>query len=504
MELALEIASYIFWILLALTLLVFVHEMGHFLAAKLFNMRVDRFSIGFPPKIFGKQIGETEYAIGATPLGGYVKIAGMIDESMDTDHLESEPDPWEFRAKPVWQRIIVITAGVIFNVVLAFFIFFGLKLAVGETYYPAENVQSVYVADSSLAYQMGLRTGDNILAVNGEPVQRYQNLTVINLFGTSNITMDRMNVTVERAGERITLQAPGDLLEQLSEARIFGISALPPLVGSVVGGSPADSLGLSSGDRIVSINGRRVRYWAQLTPALQAGTGPVRVQWQRSAALAEAAQGTGSDEARDAVDQATGSDEARAALDQGIREEQEVLYQDPTSGAGRMYEGSFVPQDTTEGIMLGVSAVTDGPLLAELYGQRHDRYGVGEAVVGGVEETWQFTTAFVMSLGRLFTGQDDLTKSVGGPVMIAKMTKNAAEAGAQYFWRFVAILSITLAIINILPIPALDGGHLMFLLYEGILRRKPSMKVRMAMQQAGMLLLLAFMVFVIFNDIVRL
>src|SRR5690606_29470988 len=132
MESVLEILSYVFWVVLAITILVFVHEMGHFLFAKLFKMRVDRFSIGFPPKIFGKRIGETEYVIGATPLGGYVKIAGMVDESMDTGFIESEPQPWEFRAKPVWQRIVVITAGVVFNVILAAVIFAGLKMTYGE------------------------------------------------------------------------------------------------------------------------------------------------------------------------------------------------------------------------------------------------------------------------------------------------------------------------------------------------------------------------------------
>src|SRR5690606_39035832 len=158
MEFVLEIASYIFWVILAIMILVFVHELGHYLFAKLFKMRVDRFSIGFPPKIFGKRVGETEYVIGATPLGGYVKIAGMVDESMDTDFAQSEPKPWEFRSKPVWQRLIVITAGVAFNVLLAFFIFAGLKLAYGEDYIPAENIEGVYVEENSLAYNMGLRT----------------------------------------------------------------------------------------------------------------------------------------------------------------------------------------------------------------------------------------------------------------------------------------------------------------------------------------------------------
>ncbi len=463
MELILEIGSYVFWILLALTILVFVHEMGHFLAAKFFGMKVDRFSVGFPPKVYGKQIGETEYCIGATPLGGYVKIAGMVDESLDKDQIESEPDERDFRAKPVWQRIVVITAGVIFNVILAFVIFFGLKLAYGETYYPAENVESVYVADSSLAYRTGFRTGDRLLAVNGAPIRRFSNVRMINPFDFSRMTMDRMRVSVVRDGVRITLQAPEDLIAQLKDANgIVGISALPPIVGQVEEGSHADSLGLHTGDRIIAIGGRPVNFFGELTAAMVASHGPITVRWHRPDSLLE--------------------DRSR----------------------GNVFEGEFIPTDTTEAApVLGVTGAGE-PVLAQLFGRQHERLGVGQALVSGVGATWTFTDATITAFGRMFTGQDDFTESVGGPVAIAKITKNAADAGAFAFWQIVAFLSITLAIINILPIPALDGGHLMFLIYEGITRREPSLKFRMAMQQVGMLLLLVFMVFVIFNDIVRL
>src|SRR5690554_6908989 len=147
--------------------------MGHFLFAKLFKMRVERFSVGFPPKLFGKKIGETEYVVGATPLGGYVKISGMVDESMDAEFASSEPEPWEFRAKPIWQRIVVITAGVIFNILLAFVIFAGLKAAYGDEYVPADRIDAVYVSENSIAHEMGLRTGDRIVAVSGRELERY-------------------------------------------------------------------------------------------------------------------------------------------------------------------------------------------------------------------------------------------------------------------------------------------------------------------------------------------
>ncbi|MEM8559717.1 MAG: site-2 protease family protein, partial [Bacteroidota bacterium] len=171
MEFLLTAFSYVFWVVIALGILVFVHELGHFLAARAFGMRVDKFSIGFPPKLFGKKVGDTEYVIGATPLGGYVKIAGMIDESMDADFVGSEPQPDEFRSKPVWQRIVVITAGVIFNLIFAWLVYIGLAWGYGDSYIPAENVEQVYVAEGSIAYEMGLRTGDRVVAVNGDPLE---------------------------------------------------------------------------------------------------------------------------------------------------------------------------------------------------------------------------------------------------------------------------------------------------------------------------------------------
>ena len=190
----------VFWVLVAITILVFVHEMGHFLAAKLFNMKVERFSVGFPPKVFGKQIGETEYVIGATPLGGYVRIAGMVDESLDTDNLHSEPGPREFRAKPVWQRIVVITAGVIFNILLAVAIFAGLKLAYGETYVPAENVEAVYVEDGSIAHEMGLRTGDRLVAVVAEGCREVLDELRTRILRAEDVVDELLDLAGERLG----------------------------------------------------------------------------------------------------------------------------------------------------------------------------------------------------------------------------------------------------------------------------------------------------------------
>lgn len=469
MESVVEILSYIFWVVLAITILVFVHEMGHFLFAKLFGMRVDRFSVGFPPKIFGKQIGETEYVVGATPLGGYVKIAGMIDESMDTDYLESEPEPWEFRSKPVWQRMIVISAGVIFNVILAFFIFTGLKMAYGESYIPAENVDQIYVADSSIVHDMGLRTGDKILAVSGNTFEEFEELASI-----ESLIADPFTITAVRDGDTLTFEGPSDIFTQLNRRGGLGISIQPAIISGIMEGTPADSIGLRGGDRIVAIGGEEVRFWAEMTGIMQASGGdPLEIRWLRPDSLA------------------------------GEVEVPMFVVGVGRNEVGTIYQATVRPEARDGSYLLGVYAPSD-QILAQQFGEMQRDFGLIESVGVGLEDTWLNTKGIAVSLGRVFTGQENFRENVGGPIMIAQVTKEAADAGAPFFWNIVAMLSITLAIINILPIPVLDGGHLVFLLYEGIVRREPSLRLRMIMQQVGMILLLAFMTFLIFNDILRL
>lgn len=479
MEVVQEILLSVFWVLVAITILVFVHEMGHFLFAKLFKMRVDRFSIGFPPKLVGKQIGETEYVIGATPLGGYVKIAGMIDESMDAEFVNAEPQPWEYRAKPVWQRMVVITAGVIFNVILAALIFTGLKLAYGERYIPAENIGGVYVADSSLAYEMGLRTGDRILAVGGEAPERYRDLEGVALLA------DPLTVTVERDGRTLTLEGPDDVMTQLSRSGgFFGIGVVPSLVGGVQDESAAAEAGLQPGDRVIAIDGEPVRFWEEMTALIQRSGGePITVTYARPDSLAGQAPAPG-----DVPSEGTSG----------------PTLVDVRDGA-QVYQARVAPRriEEEDRYVLGIGGPTDEMIAGE-FGFREESYGLGSAFVAGIEQTWTSTGLIATSLKRVFTGRDSFRENVGGPVAIAQVTRQAARAGARSFWSIVAMLSITLAIMNILPIPALDGGHLMFLLYEAVTRREPSLRVRMVMQQVGMILLLVFMTFVIFNDILRL
>ncbi|HEX8384935.1 MAG TPA: site-2 protease family protein, partial [Rubricoccaceae bacterium] len=231
----LDTLSYFFWVALALGILVFVHEMGHFLAARLFGMRVDAFSLGFAPNLFKRTIGQTEYRLGLIPLGGYVKIAGMVDESLDTDALRepeldaagqpvldrkgepvyrpTPPQADEFRAKPVWQRMVVISAGVVFNLILAFLIYSALALTYGRAYTPAENVR-LDVVEGSVAEEMGLRTGDRVVAVNGEPVEQFEEV-----FTPSTLGADPLRLTVQRGAETVDLTGPESLMTRLSQAQ---------------------------------------------------------------------------------------------------------------------------------------------------------------------------------------------------------------------------------------------------------------------------------------------
>ncbi|MEO0557465.1 MAG: RIP metalloprotease RseP [Bacteroidota bacterium] len=469
MDILLTTLSYFFWVAVALSILVFIHEMGHFLTARMFGMRVDAFSLGMPPNIFKKQWGETEYRIGALPLGGYVKIAGMVDESLDMDGLESEPQPDEFRSKPVWQRMIVISAGVVFNVVFAWLVYSALAFTFGQTFTPAENV-SLEVVEGSIADEIGLETGDRVVALDGEPVRTVEEFLPTLIGQTSE------SITLKRGEDEVTLAVPSGLMTRIARAarsndddstyRLFGaIPEYPALLSRVQSGSAADEAGLRAGDLIVSIGNEPVRKWMDLTALVGQSEGEATpVRWSRP----------------------------EANLLEGDPEPVERI-----EGAA-IYEAEVAPRASGNRYLLGVENDRNA------FGTRTETLGVGASLQAGADQTVSILNLYVGFMGRLFTGKESFRENVGGPIEIARQSKQMADEGGRSFWGFVAFLSIALAVFNILPIPALDGGHIMFLIYEAVARREPSLKVRMVVQQVGLALILALMVFVIFNDTLRL
>ncbi len=430
----------IFYFLVVIGVLVLVHELGHFLAAKFFGMRVDRFSVGFPPRAFGKKIGDTDYCVSWIPIGGYVKIAGMVDESLDTEFTNEDPRPWEFRSKPIWQRMIVICAGVAMNILLAIIIFWGIIFYQGRTVRPVTEVG--YIVPESPASKGGFRIGDKIVSVNGKSATYWEDIE--NLVYSEALS-GNLSVELLRGKERVTLTIVSPLTSEILEERLglypVGIVAL---VTGVESGKPADQAGIKSGSVIVSMNGENVTYQS-LQEVVKRNSGKEAIlRWK---------EGDDTKEAR-----VTPSPDGRIGI-------------------------SFSPQ-------------YEGP-------RETVRYSLLAALPEGIRGTWEMSWMSLKGIYQIFAGRVSLSKSIAGPIMIAKLATQSAESGILDFLAFMALLSMNLAIINMLPFPALDGGHAVFLLYEGTFRREIPTKVKIALQQAGFVLLLVFMAFVLYNDIIR-
>jgi regulator of sigma E protease len=431
-----EFLTTVFYFLVTIGVLVFIHELGHFIAAKACRMRVDRFSIGFPPRAFGKTIGETDYCVSWVPIGGYVKIAGMIDESFDTEFVNHEPQPWEFRSKPIWQRMIVISAGVIMNLFLAIAIFWGINFVNGGNF--RQTTEIGYIIPNSAAEKTGFREGDKILAVNGEKIGHWdaiQSAMYVDFVG------DDLSIDVERNGNATTIVVPRSLVPDISDAT-FGF--LPSSTEAVLKNKPAEAAGLKPEDVILSIDHQKVINQFQVTHIIKANAGK--------------------------------------KIDFELRR------------SGRVVQTAITP--TPEG-MIGISIESRyvGPIV-------HEHYGIFESLPKGLDDVYGATKLFINSIWHIIVGKASFSKSVAGPVKIAQMATRTAEVGIMSFLGFMALLSISLAVMNILPFPALDGGHLVMLVYEAIFGKPIPHKVQQTVQQAGVLLLLTFMVFVIYNDIV--
>ncbi len=444
MDWIISISSTILIFIAAIFILVTIHELGHFLAAKYFKMRVDKFSIGFPPKIFGIRKGDTEYVIGATPLGGYVQIAGMIDESMDDSFMDQEVQPDEFRSRPVWQRTIVILAGVIFNMILALIIYAGMAWNYGETVIPIQSIEGIYVQEESVASQIGLQTGDQIIGINGREVDYFNQL-----FSPSALTQRDLTFLVKRDGEQVTISTPPDFLDLINrEGGFIDLNhTLPSRISRVMPGTPAEAAGIQDGDQIISANGEPVQFWIQIVDIIQTSQGPTTLEVKRGEQIVDI-----------------------------------TVEPDPETN------------------QIGIQSYQ----ASDIFDYEIKTYGLAQSVVVGFNRTNDTFFGIIKGIGRLFSGDISVRENLGGPVAIASITKEATDRGGfEGFWNITAFLSVTLAIMNMLPIPALDGGHFMFLVYEGITRREPPPKVRMGLQQLGFIFLIGLFILITFNDIIR-
>lgn len=430
---------------LSLSLLIVLHELGHFLPAKWFKTRVEKFYLFFDVKfaLFKKKIGETEYGIGWLPLGGYVKISGMIDESMDTEAMAEEPKEWEFRSKPAWQRLIIMLGGVTVNFVLAVVIFIGLVFAYGETYIENDSLKDgIWVTEPALGDPLGLKTGDKVISVDGKKIEDLGVILPEIIYGE--------NLTIERNGQQITEKIPVDFIATLSdnkeEAR-FIKPRLPFTISQIPKESQNLKAGFEPGDQLVTIAGEAVTYQDQVFPILEREKGKtVDVVVQRNG--------------RDIPLKAKISDEAKLGLMIGLS------MQDAD-------EQGFLKINTKEFTLL-------------------------ESIPAGWNRGVKTLTDYIKGMKKIFNPDTGAYKEVGGFAAIGGMFPDTWNWPA--FWATTAFISIILAFMNILPIPALDGGHVMFLLYEIVTGRKPSDKFLEYAQITGFFLLIALLLFANGND----
>ncbi|MFN4121829.1 MAG: RIP metalloprotease RseP [Flavobacteriales bacterium] len=427
-------------LILSLSILVILHELGHFLPAKKFGMRVEKFYLFFDPwfSIFKKKKGDTEYGVGWLPLGGYVKIAGMVDESMDKEQMAQPPQPWEFRSKPAWQRLIVMIGGVTVNLILGMFIYAMLLYAYGKEYIPVANAEYGVVVLDEIGFDAGFQDGDKIISINGKLPKDFKELNLEILLGSDPV------VEIERNGQREKIAIPKGFAEKmvaLNEPVLF-LPAFPAVVDSIPSDSEAGKNGLMKGDQVIAVNDVP-------TPSFH--------RLQRTLASFK-------------------ESDAKVTL---LRGADTVVINTPISAAGTI---GFRPVGPNEFLSVAV-----------------ERYSFIESFPAGISEGFGTLVNYVKQFKVVFTKEG--SQKLGGFGAIASQFD--ANWDWQRFWNITAFISIALAFMNILPIPALDGGHVVFLLYEMITGRKPSEKFLEKAQIIGMVLLLSLLIFANANDIIK-
>jgi len=430
--------------LLSLSILVIIHELGHFIMAKVFKTRVEKFYLFFDAwfSIFKFKRGETEYGLGWLPLGGYVKIAGMIDESLDKEQLKQPVQPWEFRAKKSWQRLLIMTGGVFFNFILAMLIYVMVLHAWGETYLPTENVKYGIETDST-GHSIGLKNGDKILSVDNQYIENFMQIT------PDIILNNRKSIQVEREGRELNILIPADYIPKLlkGKGQIDARTPFGPFVISKFSKeSPAKAAGMAVGDEIIGLDSLKFTYYDEFQNYLA-------------------------------------ENKSKTVILNILRDKEKLNIPVVTSAAG----------------LLGVMSNRSYDQFFDL---KTIKYGFFQSIPAGITKGFKTIGDYLKQFKLIFSRHTKAYESLGGFITIGSIFPGAWDW--QVFWNLTAFLSIILAVMNILPIPALDGGHVMFLLFEVITGKKPSDKFLEYAQIVGMIILFSLLIFANGNDILRL